>query len=82
MKELEALELLFAQEIEFAFDKTAPPKKLPSKLAKRLLEKGEIFEFKVTLGHDALGPIEVPCFYLTHQGRFRYCESCKEEPDD
>lgn len=82
MKELEALELLFEQEIEFAFDKTAMPRKLPPKLAQRLLEKGDILRDQITLGHDAFGPIAVPCFYLTHQGRFRYCESRKEEPDD
>ena len=82
-RELEALEALFAQEINLA---TALPEenkgdllvRLPKPMRDRLTEKGWACEDRITLGRDRFGAITVPIFCLTPLGHMLYCEHAAE----
>ena len=82
-RELEALEALFAQEINLA---TAGPEvskgrllaRLPKSMRDRLIEKGWACEDEIALGRDWFGAITVPIYVLTPLGHMLYCEHAAE----
>ncbi len=79
--ELAALEALFAAEIGAGTGETLGLCRIPKRIADRLIAQGMIEPYTYTLGRDALGPITVPGYALTHLGRMTYCATCSDEED-
>lgn len=52
-----------------------------SKLVKSLADRGYLAEYTTEYA-DRFGWMRVDEWILTHLGRWSYCETCTEEPDD
>lgn len=86
-RDYEALEALFAQEINLATrpDGVRPLAllaRLPKARIRRLEAMGLAESGLAQVGRDAFGPIEVPVCVLTALGHYAYCSWVSEQPEE
>jgi hypothetical protein len=76
-KDFGLLEKIFSAEINGQL-----PFHSKSKEYKRLESEGLVQFGAETVGADRFGVIKVSGWYLTHSGRYAYCKSCPDEPEE
>lgn len=85
MKQIDALEKLFAHEIAMALDPDKSgrwplqPRAIPAATRKRLLALGQVELFSFTI--PGRFPVVCPGIGLTHAGRYRYGAERGEAPE-
>ena len=77
MKQLDALEKLFAHEIAMALEPEKhrwplQPRDIPAATRRRLLALGQVEEFNFVIGAGSRFPVTCPGIGLTHAGRYRF----------
>ena len=76
-KDFLLLEKIFSDEINGQL-----PFQSKSKEYKRLESEGLVQYGTEVIGKDRFGEIKVSGWYLTHAGRFAYCDACSEMDDE
>jgi hypothetical protein len=79
-RELALLEKVFAEEINPERSGFPPVFQTKSKIAKKLEEEGMLQSVEYQVGHPF--SLKVKGYVLTEAGRYEYCKSCSDEPEN